>query len=348
MHIFVRRPIALSPEELDDYLARGWYRIGQTLMTCRFLVARGALRSTIWTRLPLESYRFRKGLRKLMSRNARRFDVRIGRAAIDLERERVYSAYLEIAHGDRARTLRELLYGDSDRDLFDTLEMQIRDGDRLVAFSWFDPGGEGVQSVAGIYDPAYARHSLGFYTMLLEIQWGMRAAKRYHYSGYVLPGDPSMDYKLRVGDGLEFWDPERELWLPWADMAHYELPTQRLEASRQRARDSLAERGIIAPIRLNRMFGVGAYQPELRICLDQPLYLECARRRTGDRALVLTWDLDLGVYIPLVCHRAVAHAGPREGPPSETVELLVVRRRMGATPDPERAAEIVRRLLRRR
>ena len=56
VHTRVVRPNRLSPAELDAYLAAGWYRIGQTLMTCRFLLFEGTLRSTVWTRTRLDGH----------------------------------------------------------------------------------------------------------------------------------------------------------------------------------------------------------------------------------------------------------------------------------------------------
>ena len=53
LHTRILRPERILPEELDSYLARGWYRIGQTLMTCRFVLYDGNLRSAVWTRSPL-------------------------------------------------------------------------------------------------------------------------------------------------------------------------------------------------------------------------------------------------------------------------------------------------------
>ena len=76
--------------------------------------------------------------------------------------------------------------------MFDTREVRVWNGDRLVAFSWFDLGRESVQSLIGVYEPSMARQSLGFYTMLLEVQHALEQGLRFHYPGYVLPGDPAM------------------------------------------------------------------------------------------------------------------------------------------------------------
>ena len=55
---------------------------------------------------------------------------------------------------------------------------QIRDpqnNNKLVAFSVFDKGADSIQSIKGVYDYDYSEHSLGIYSMILEIAmvWNM-------------------------------------------------------------------------------------------------------------------------------------------------------------------------------
>ncbi|MFK7932945.1 MAG: arginyl-tRNA--protein arginylyltransferase, partial [Saprospiraceae bacterium] len=66
-------PVFIVPEELDDYLSHGWYRMGQAIFTCHFLWFGEKLYSAIWLRLPLLTFQFSKGQRKLLRRNAQRF-----------------------------------------------------------------------------------------------------------------------------------------------------------------------------------------------------------------------------------------------------------------------------------
>ncbi len=228
----ILHPDVLPASELDGLLAKGWFRIGPTMITCRFLYFEEDLRSVIWTRLALEGYTMRGGLQRRLRRAQRRFTMRSGPARPDALREALYQRYLEVAPGDRAESLEVLLFGDPPLalDVFNTREISFWDGDRLVAFHWFDLGGEGVQSIIGAYDPSYARHSLGFVGLLAEILWARDQGYRYHYPGYVVPGTKSMDYKLRVG-GLEGYDPDRGAWLPYEQVYASGLALQRLEES---------------------------------------------------------------------------------------------------------------------
>lgn len=328
MYTRILRPEKLDPEELDSYLERGWYRIGQTVMTCRFLLWGGVLRSAIWTRTPLADYRFRKGLRKLMNRNGRRFRLSRGPLVVDAEREALYQRYLTVARGDRAGSLAEFLYGDSERDLFESREIGIWEGDRLVGFSWFDLGRSSIQSLIGVYDPDCADASLGFYSLLLEVRYGIETGRRFHYSGYVLPGEPVMDYKLRVGH-MQWLDVQRGAWRPWETFSQESLPTQQLRRALWTARAALLRHGVPAAMRGYPMFEAGAYDADLETCLDQPLVLECFPRRGAATAMMITWDLDRSFYNLLRCVRAV---GRYRSSDSETydarVELWVVVKRL--------------------
>ena len=66
-----------------------------------------------------------------------------------------------------------------------------------------------------MYDPEYDRYSLGFYTMLLEIEYCMELGLKFYYPGYVVPGYSRFDYKLRIGD-VDYFDLYSKEWLPFS------------------------------------------------------------------------------------------------------------------------------------
>ena len=325
-------------DDLDRFLASGWYRIGPTLMTCRCLVFSGVLRSSVWTRLPLEGFRFRKSLRKLMTRNGRRFSATYGPYVIDPQREALYQRYRSTVHGERSPSLKDFLFGDTTSHAFDTQEIAIWEGETLVAFSWFDVGNTSLQSLIGVYEPSLKQHSLGFYSMLLEIEHGLKTGRRFHYSGYVLPGDPSMDYKLRVGD-LEFLDQDQRCWRPWSEVDDYRLPTNRLEEALRLVEEQLTALGIGSDVSPYPWFDAGVYNPALSRCIDQPLLLET--RPYMAQPLVVTWDLDEECYHLYRCVRAVAiiPGDEQDLESGHRPDLLVVTERLAVTANPDEVSE---------
>jgi len=346
VHTLFVDPQSLTPEDLDRWLARGWYRMGQSLFTARYVVFDDVLRAAVWTRLDLQGYRFRKSLRRVLNRVDTDFRTEVGPCVLDAEHEQLYQRYRAIAKGERSPSLHDFLHGDSDVDLFDTQEVRVRDGDRLVAFSWFDAGREGIQSLIGVYEPDLARYSLGFYTMLAEIRYGLETGRRWFYPGYVLPGDPSMDYKLRVGD-MEFLDPELNRWRPWREFASYDLPTERLKKGLEEARRALVQRGVPARQRLIAWFDVAARQPALASCLSEPLVVECWPDRSEPTRLMACYDVDRRHWSLVRCLRAEARRVDRQGRVMDHdtgLELWVVVERYGTRTDPEALAEAVLRL----
>lgn len=341
MHVRVVRPDRLSPEELDDYLAQGWFRIGQAMMTCRVVQFDGELRPAIWTRLPLQGHRFRRSARRLIAKNADRFRVEVGPVVVDDEREELYQRYRRVARGERSSTLADFLYGESDRDVFDTREVRVWDSGRLSAFSWFDLGAEAVQSLIGVYDPELSRHSLGFYTMLLEVEHSLDLGLRYHYPGYVLPGDPAMDYKLRMG-GVEFLHPWTRDWRPIEELAGVPLPTERLDLALRAAREALIKAGIPAEVRRYPWFEAPAWQPDLAACLDQPVVVECFPGKRSSSLMLVTCEVDRSAFSLVRCLRARAVTRGRSDA-DVPIELWLVAERIATRSSPEAiAADVVR------
>jgi len=226
MRTIKRYPTQLMPKDLDRYLAHGWYRMVQSIFTCHFLYNGKDMYSVFWTRLPLEGYSFRKSLRKVLVRNEKRFTTVVRPVEITDEKEELFTIYARNFDGNLYPTLHASLYGNHDRNIYNTYETCVYDGDKLIAFSFFDVGSNSLQSVKGVYDPDYAQHSLGLYTMLLEIKWGVENDMTYFYPGYIVPGNPRFDYKLKMGTALEveYWQPQLEQWLSYTEFGQEEIP----------------------------------------------------------------------------------------------------------------------------
>ena len=207
---------------LDRYLASGWYRMGPRMFTCRYNFYPNGFLTTVWTRLPLAGHAFPKRLAKTMRRNDARFSHTVRPAQAGEAEERVFAAYRATKSYDLYPRASHYLLQDVDVP-FDTLQVSVFDGDRLVAFSYFDRGESALQSVCGYYDPAYDRYSLGLYTMAIEIEEAKRWGMDYHYAGYIVPGNDTFEYKRRVGN-LEAFDDAARSWYPIAEMDADELP----------------------------------------------------------------------------------------------------------------------------
>ena len=210
-------PFVLSPESLDFYLAKGWYRMGSNVFTTSFLFFNARPYSAIWLRLDLRTFGFSKSQRKLLRRNATHFAPASAPRTIDEEREELYARYADNFDGQLSPTIADSLEDYTDNSIFNTFETTVREkrSGRLVAASYFDLGAESAASILGYYDPDLSHFSLGYYTMLLEIEYCLQNDIRYYYPGYVAPGYGRFAYKLRLGK-CDYFDLRTETWQPYS------------------------------------------------------------------------------------------------------------------------------------
>ena len=303
MSTFFQYPTELSGEELDDFLARGWFRMQQSIFTCRYLFQDGMLSTAIWIRLPLKDYSFSKSLRKINSKNGRKFEVRYGPAEITAEKELLFCRYRENFAGRLSNSLYETLGLGRENIIYSSMQTEIRDNGELVAFSIFDCGQSSIQSISGIYDPEYAEHSLGLYTMLLEVQYGLEHGYSYFYPGYIAPGRPIFEYKLRT-HGTEFYEPNIDIWLPISQLDRAQLPSAVMNQKLNELTD------LLLSIDPDFMVEKYLYPPHQLIAsnvrlsnhFDAPLFLDCFYDYAKSERLFVEYQPEdecfrIGVYV---------------------------------------------------
>ncbi|MFZ2900913.1 MAG: arginine-tRNA-protein transferase [Saprospiraceae bacterium] len=284
----------LPPAVLDHYLAKGWYRMGQSMFTCRFLMFRGNLYPSVWVRLPLEGYQFGKRLRKIYNRNISRFRVVTRPGKIDMEKERLYQRYRKNFQGRLAPSLKVSLLDEGNANLFNTYETCIYDGAELVGFSFFDLGKDSLASILGVYNPDYAKFSLGFFTMLLEISFGLENGYRFFYPGYIVPGYPKFDYKTRIGE-VEFFDERHNRWIPGDAYPFDDLPTIRMRRMLEEVAEQLLGWGAECRLVLYPPYEANLIGYWIMEYLEYPLILDCPVPETPWR-LVLAFDTAKNLY----------------------------------------------------
>ena len=291
----------LEPENLDAFLERGWRPTGQSIYTSDYLrTDDDELHGCLQIRLPLTGFAFKKRHRKLLRRNGDRFRHTVARAtAPDADLLRVNRLYMA-EHPDKTREdLDYNVYNETGEQILDTHVLRVFDGDRLIAFSYFDLGRRVMYTKAGIYDPAYASHSLGLYTMLLEVDLGLARDFTHYYPGYYSPTFPAFDYKLRLG-AMEYRDIPSGAWLPH-DLRPGHAPVDPLAVNRDRlneARLALASAGVRSQFREYPSF-TGRFRPVQQgenVMLDAPQLLLVGRPLPLEFYFVLTYDNEVQRY----------------------------------------------------
>ena len=206
------QPYALSPGRLDRYLASGWFRNSTLLFRSRVLCLEGEMLDVVNIRLPLQQYTFPHHLQKLWRRTQRSFTTRIGPARIDKDKNHLYHLHKKKFHGFIYPNLKQFLHSEGLQRVFNTWQVEVFDGEQLIAYSFFDVGQQSISSIIGIYDEKYSRHSLGIYSMLAEVQFALDNNMKYYYPGFIFNKPSPFDYKLRLGE-YQTYDWKKGSWV---------------------------------------------------------------------------------------------------------------------------------------
>lgn len=293
-------PEQLLPEELDVYLARGWYRMGQSIFTTHYLCFGDQFFSAIWIRLSLEGYNYTKSLRKILRRNSDRFTTQFAKATFTVEKEQLYQRYKANFSGMLAPTLKDSLLDGEEFNVYPTYEVTVYDGNALVAVSFFDVGDDSAASILGIYDPDYSVHSLGLYTMLMEIEFCLQNEMRFFYPGYVVPGYPRFDYKLRIG-GADYYDLTASNWLPYSQLQPESIPITKMQRKLQELEYVFQKNGIPSKRYLYPLFEANLFAFWQTEYFDFPIFLMCYPKEKASSYFIVVYDIRHNAYHLLEC-----------------------------------------------
>lgn len=235
--------------------------------------------SVVNIRLDLETYEMKKRHRRVKRKAEQAFTVTCGRAQIKKDRQRLYEQHKARFKGFIHGTLDEYLHAGFHTTVFDTMEMAVYDGEKLIAASYFDLGDKSMASLLGIYDEDYADYSLGVFTMLKELEFGQSTQRKWYYPGYVLDQPSAFDYKLSLGI-MEYYTPSKR----WGKHINFK-PELTIAHQLRRAMSVLAEslqfEGIMARKWYYPYFSMGYMPLWKNRFLHIPLVLELGHDLDG-------------------------------------------------------------------
>lgn len=218
-------PIELSkiePEELDDYLSRGWFRMHQSIFTTRYLVFDDAWYEAIWLRACLQNFDVDTRYKTLHKRNGK-FKIEIKKAHITKEHEILFAHYRHSVSFETSPSLEWLLFGNKLYNVYNTFVINVFDGDKLIGAGFFDLGKTSAAGICSVYHPDYKKHTLGKYIIYQKMFFCKRNNFQYFYPGYFVPGYAAFDYKLEIGrTALEYFDVEKEKWFSINNLSYYD------------------------------------------------------------------------------------------------------------------------------
>lgn len=199
MLVQLYHPKSLSPARLDKYLANGWFRSGNMLYRSQLICLENDIYNTVNIRLKLDQYTTSKSQRRIKSKIEGKYTTEIKKACITPEKEELYRRYRHRFKGFLLDSLENYMNSGFKSSIFNTYELAVYDNKKLIALSFFDIGNFSISSQIGLFDWDYEKLSLGKYTMLKEIEFGLQNNFKFYYPGYVLHKSSMFDYKLSLG-----------------------------------------------------------------------------------------------------------------------------------------------------
>lgn len=303
MFVEVHTPLHLSGQELDAYLERGWFRMGQTIFTTNFAHVKERMLSTIWLRVKLFEYECDAPHSKLLTRNAR-FTTRIQPADITEEKEELYARYRKGLSFAVSESLQHVLIGKEPvESSYTTYEVTVCDGGKLIACGFFDLGGNSAEGIISFYNPEYKKYSLGRFLIYSKIQHCKDIGLQYFYPGYFVPGNPYFDYKLKIaGAALQFLQLGSGLWHNISTFTENDIPVRGMETALTRLKSLLEDAGIESHVLKYEFFDAGLI-PDMRNSglLDFPLFLLIGPRNDEPAGVIVAYDVRDQAYHVSVC-----------------------------------------------
>lgn len=286
-------PQRLSPVRYDAFLASGWFRGSVMLYKMDLLCLEGDLCSVVNIRLNLDRHSWTKKQRKTIRRVEGQFSYTHGPASTDPAKEQLYSRQKKRFKGFIHPTLEDYLNAQLKEVVFDTREVCVFDGTKLIAVSYFDCGAKSLASLLGLYDEGYAKYSLGIYTMLKEMEYGILNGYRWFYPGYVLDQSSQFNYKLTLGD-FEYYNARKR----WANFEHFdpsETKGAQIKEEVKKLSELLREEDLEFKEILYPLFSMGYIGYWNAEFVKYPLFLSVITKHQEE--VIFAYDIDMEAYV---------------------------------------------------
>ncbi len=206
----------MKGSDLDLYLSLGYFRMQQTVFTCRYVVFDNVFSPVFWLRIDLARAELGRKQRTLLKIRDK-FAVQVKPFVLSEEIETLYAIYRHSIDFDAPGSVAECLFSGASSNLFDTYSVEIRDNNRLIAVGIFDNGSNSIAGIMNFFDPAYQKYSPGKSLMLLKMDHAKLQRKAYYYPGYLASEYPKLNYKLFACEAAtEVYDDYRDIWYPFS------------------------------------------------------------------------------------------------------------------------------------
>jgi arginyl-tRNA--protein-N-Asp/Glu arginylyltransferase len=191
-----RTMLAVSPEEFQEMLARGWRRFGPIY----FRPACAGCRECVPIRVPVRTFQPTKSQRRAQQKcSDLRLEIRTPQ--VNEERLRLYHRWHAMREAERGWPESPISKEEYQMEFClphpCAREFAYYDRTRLVGIGYVDQTPEALSSMYFFYDPEYKERSIGIASVLREIETARELGLKYLYLGFRVLGCPSMEYKTQ-------------------------------------------------------------------------------------------------------------------------------------------------------
>ena len=206
---------------LDQYLLRGWYRMGFLIFTTHYISVTddGKSHRVYWLRYRVPDVRQSKTIAALEAVN-KHLSVACHPFKMTDEVDTLHKKYAANLKFNAATDLRQVLM-DMDNEVYDSHIIEVRDNEKLVAGGIFDKGENSIAGIINFYDPEYRKQSLGKYVILQKYKYCLANNIPFYYPGYYMSDHPLFDYKLFLDkNATEVYLPEINQWVNYINVGN--------------------------------------------------------------------------------------------------------------------------------
>lgn len=177
--------------ELDEYLRRGYRRIGSYYYrtVCRTCSA------CIPIRIETGKFKASRSQKRTLRKNTDIYFVTVAPFVTPLKKE-LFVKYQRTKHGEaldeheQGLALYDIHYG-----FENILEMDYYLGSKLIGVGIVDVAGDALSSTYFYYDTDFSKRRLGVLSAMNEIFLSKEMGKEYYYLGYFIEANTKMSYK---------------------------------------------------------------------------------------------------------------------------------------------------------
>jgi len=195
---------SVTPEQMDRLWALGWRHLGVDFFRYSATSHSGANRTVVPLRIDLTKFSLSRSQKRVLAKN-RETKVVIRDTFIDQTKARLFSCHRGRFKENIPDSIYDFLSEDPANVPCRNHEICVYEGERLIAVSFLDLGGEATSAVYAMFEPSESKRSLGIFTMLEAIRYSQELGRRYYYPGYAYREPSLYDYKKNFA-GLEFMD----------------------------------------------------------------------------------------------------------------------------------------------